>query len=214
MSYSAYVFDMDGTLVDNMGFHIKIWSEFLASIGSPTSEEIFRSRTVGKINAEILRDLVRPDLTDAEVADLSERKEILYRKRFRPLLKEVPGLMGFLGRARVAGIPIALATSAGIDNVHFVLDGLNVGAYFNALVTAEEIVRGKPDPEIFFKAAEKLGVRPETCLVFEDSPSGLEAAHRAGMQSIALTTTFPAETLRACPGVLRIVPDYTGMEIL
>ncbi len=214
MPYSAYIFDMDGTLVDNMGFHIKIWTEFLASIGAPTDEEYFFQRTVGKINAEILREFVRPDLTDAQVAEYSLGKEQLYRKRFLPLLTEIPGLSDFLRKVSAAGMPVALATSAGMDNVKFVLEGLGIAPYFCKIVSADEVINGKPDPEIFLKAAGKLGVNPPDCLVFEDSPSGLEAAFRAGMQAVALTTTFPAEKLRGQPAVIRIVPDYTGLEMI
>jgi beta-phosphoglucomutase family hydrolase len=214
MPYQACIFDMDGTLVDNMGFHHVIWSEFLASIGSPTDPETFYRRTVGKVNSEILRDLVRPDLTDAEVAAYSLRKEELYRARFKPSQAVVPGLVDYLHRLRAAGLPLALATSAGRENVAFVLRELGIEGVFAALVTAEEITRGKPDPEIFLLAAERLGVAPAACLVFEDSPSGLEAAHSAGMRSIALTTTFPAERLRGCPGVLRVVENYLGLEVI
>ncbi len=203
---------MDGTLIDNMGFHNRIWSEFLTSIGAPVSAETMRRRTVGKINAEILREMVRPDLTDAEVEVYSQQKETLYRARFDPSQAVVPGLTGFLARLRAAGRPLALATSAGRENVDFVLKSLGIETVFDALVTAEDVTRGKPDPEIFLKAAARLGVQPQACLVFEDSPSGLEAAHRAGMQSIALATTFPAESLQGCPGVLRVIRNYLDLE--
>ena len=214
MNYSAYIFDMDGTLVNNMGVHIQIWVEFLTSIGHPIDTETFYRRTVGKVNAEILREFVRPDLTDAEVGVYSLQKEELYRRRFRPLLKEIPGLSAFLRRARASGMPMALATSAGMDNVQFVLRGLGIEEYFSAVVSADEVVNGKPDPEIFLKAAAKLSVAPGECLVFEDSPSGLEAAHRAGMRAVALTTTFTADKLEGRPGVIRIVPDYVGLEVI
>jgi len=214
MNYSAYIFDMDGTLVNNMGVHIQIWVEFLASIGHPTDTETFYRRTVGKVNAEILREFVRPDLTDAEVAVYSLQKEELYRRRFRPLLKEIPGLSAFLRQARASGMPMALATSAGMENVRFVLRGLGIEAFFSAVVSADEVVNGKPDPEIFLKAAAKLGVAPGECLVFEDSPSGLEAAHRAGMRAVALTTTFTVDKLEGQPAVIRIVPDYVGLEMI
>jgi beta-phosphoglucomutase len=175
---------------------------------------VFSQRTVGKVNSEILREFVRPDLTDAEIAAYSLRKEKLYRQRFRPQLKEIPGLSAFLARVHAAGMPVALATSAGSDNVEFVLDGLGIARYFSALVSADEVVNGKPNPEIFLKAAGKLGVNPADCLVFEDSPSGLQAAYRAGMHAVALTTTYTADRLADQPAVIRIVPDYTGLEML
>lgn len=216
MPFSAYIFDMDGTLIDNMGFHIKIWSEFLGSLGAPTDEETFYRRTVGKVNAEILRDLYRPDLAEAEIEALSARKEALYRERFAPLMqqKAIPGLNAFLARAGALGVPMAVATSAGVENTRFVLEGLGIAPFFRAWVTAEEVTRGKPDPQIFLLAAGKLGVEPQTCLVFEDSPSGLEAAQRAGMRAVGLSTTFPAEKLQGHTGVLRIAPDYRALDPL
>lgn len=215
MPFSAFIFDMDGTLIDNMGFHITIWSEFLASIGAPTDHETFYRRTVGKVNAEILRDLYRPDLTDAEVEQFSAQKEALYRSRFAPILHQqaISGLAPFLASVQAQGISMAVATSAGMENVRFTLDGLGIAPYFQALVTAEEVIRGKPDPEIFLIAAAKLGVPPASCLVFEDSPSGLEAAQRAGMRAVALSTTFPPEQLNGRPGVLRVVPDYRNLTL-
>ena len=215
MSFSAYIFDMDGTLVDNMGFHVTIWTEFLASLGAPVDRETFYRRTVGKVNAEILRDLYRADLSDAEIEDLSRRKEQLYRQRFAPLIaqKAVPGLREFLQKAHQDGISMAVATSAGLENTRFILEGLSIATYFSALVTSEDVRRGKPDPEIFLIAAQKLGVPPEACLVFEDSPAGLEAAHRAGMRSVALSTTFTPDQLTGRPGVLLVAPDYTAIDL-
>ncbi|GAP08215.1 haloacid dehalogenase superfamily, subfamily IA, variant 3 [Anaerolinea thermolimosa] len=215
MHFSAYIFDMDGTLIDNMGFHGAIWSEFLASLGAPVDRETFFRRTVGKVNAEILRDLYRADLSDAEIEELSRRKEQLYRQRFAPLItqKAVPGVREFLQKAHQRGISMAVATSAGLENTRFILDGLGITAYFSALVTSEDVHRGKPDPEIFLIAAQKLGVPPEACLVFEDSPAGLEAAHRAGMVSVALATTFPAEQLAGRPGVLLVTGDYSAIDL-
>lgn len=212
MPFSAFIFDMDGTLLDNMGFHIKTWIEFLASIGVAIDEPTFTRRTVGKVNAEILRELVNPDLTDEEIKAYSLKKEIMYREEFKPHMKAVPGLELFLKRAWHHGIPLALATSAGRENADFVLEGLSIARYFPVMVCAEDVHHGKPDPEIFLTAASRLGADPATCLVFEDAPYGLEAARRAGMQAVALTTTFPAERLAHLPNVLQVVPDYTSLD--
>jgi beta-phosphoglucomutase family hydrolase len=212
MPFSAFVFDMDGTLLDNMGFHIKIWIEFLASIGVVIDKETFTRRTVGRVNPEILRDLVNSALTDEEVDVFSLRKEIMYRERFTPHMREVPGLTVFLEQTWRQCIPVALATSAGRENADYVLNGLDIAQYFSAVVVAEDIQHGKPDPEIFLKAASRLGTAPENCLVFEDSPNGLEAAHRAGMRAVALTTTFKADQLAHLNAVLQVVSDYTGLS--
>lgn len=211
MNWKAFIFDMDGTLLDNMAFHIEIWREFLHSLGVQLDEKQFLQRAVGKVNSDILRDFVRPDLTDAEIRTLAMQKEALYRSRYRPLMKEVPGLTHLLARAKQKGVKVALATSAGVENAHFVLEGLQIQPYFDVLVTGDQVKQGKPHPEIFLKAAERLAVQPAECLVFEDSPLGLEAAHRAGMAGIALSTTYPPEQLISLPGVLAVVPDYTAL---
>ncbi|BAJ64591.1 HAD family hydrolase [Anaerolinea thermophila] len=208
MNWKAFIFDMDGTLLDNMAFHIEIWREFLHSLGVKLDEKEFLQRAVGRTNADILRDFVNPDLSDEEIRALGKQKEALYRSRFRPLMREVPGLTRLLARAKQKGIRIALATSAGVENARFVLEGLDIESYFDVLVTGDQVTQGKPHPEIFLKAAERLSIHPSEGLVFEDSPLGLEAAHRAGMASIALSTTYPPEHLMTLPGVLAVVPDY------
>ena len=212
MLFAAFIFDMDGTLLDNMGFHFKIWTEFLGSLGVTIDEPTFARRTVGRVNAEILRELVSPDLTDEEVKAYSLIKERLYREAFTPHMKAVPGLELFLERARRDHIQLALGTTANQDNVAYVLEGLAIARYFPVVVCSEDIRHGKPDPEIFLTAASRLGADPAACLVFEDAPYGLEAAHRAGMQAVALTTTFPPERLAHLPGVRRVVADYTGLD--
>lgn len=156
--------------------------------------------------------MVNPDLTDEEIKAYSLKKEIMYREEFKPHMKAVPGLELFLKRAWHHGIPLALATSAGRENADFVLEGLSIARYFPVMVCAEDVHHGKPDPEIFLTAASRLGADPATCLVFEDAPYGLEAARRAGMQAVALTTTFPAERLAHLPNVLQVVPDYTSLD--
>lgn len=207
----AYLFDMDGTIVDNMSVHLNIWIEFMASLGVHVPPAEMERSTIGKINAEIFRELLDPSLSDAQVLDLSRRKEALYRERFKPLLKETPGLTAFLRQARAGGKKLAVATAANRDNTDFVLEGLGITAYFDALVTSEDITRGKPDPEVFLIAAARLGVAARDCLVFEDSPAGLEAAFRAGMSAVALHTTFPESQLVNLPGVLRVISDFTAV---
>jgi beta-phosphoglucomutase family hydrolase len=212
MNFAAFIFDMDGTLLDNMGFHREVWVEFLAERGVHLDSEQFSHFSAGRTNAEILRKLISPELSDQEVDELSEAKEELYRQRFRHLMKPAEGLPQFLRAAKHLGVPMAVASSAGCSNIHFHLDVLNLEGVFDTLVGSEDVTYGKPDPEIFLAAAQRLGVPAERCLVFEDTPAGIEAAQRAGMQVIAFTTSYPMERLRQNPVVMQVHPDFTSLD--
>jgi beta-phosphoglucomutase family hydrolase len=209
MNFKAFIFDMDGTLVDNMGIHTQIWVEFMTEMGVTIEPVDFTNRTLGKVNPEIIRDFIDPNLTEAQIDEISARKEALYRERFLPELKGVAGLREFLTASQSRGIPMAVATSARIENVTYVLDGIALRPFFAAVLSAEDITRGKPDPEIFLAAARRLGVDPASCLVFEDSPLGIEAARRAGMHAVALATTYPASRFDAEDRVLKVAPNFT-----
>ena len=211
--WKAFILDMDGTLVDNMGFHLQAWRVFLADLGVEISPEDFLHRTGGMQNPQILRMMLGDDLSEAEIADLAERKEVVYRELYRPHLAPVAGAIDFVHRARERAVPLALATSAEQPNIDFILEGLGLASTFDAVVGAEDVERGKPHPEIFLTAAEGLGIEPDGCLVFEDSRSGIEAAHRAGMAVIALATTHRAGELEDLPGVAEVVEDFTALDV-
>lgn len=207
----AFIFDMDGTIIDNMAFHVQAWSDFLASQGIQiTAAEIDRYNhgTIG----EVLRRIWGKPLSDAAVLELGERKESRYRELYRPHLKLIDGLPAFLEQAQQLGIPMALATSAAAPNIDFVLDGLGIRSYFTAWVGGDEVEFGKPHPETFLKAAERLSFDPAQCLVFEDTLSGIAAAQQAGMQAIAITTTLPAQAFAELSPVQQIVPDFTSLH--
>lgn len=212
MKFSAFIFDMDGTLLDNMGFHRDVWVEFLAEKGIRIDAEQFSAFSAGRTNAEILRQLIGPHLSDFQVEEYSEAKEELYRSRYRHLMKPAEGLPEFLHKAREMGAPLAVASSAGCDNIHFHLDVLHLEGIFDVLVGSEDVRRGKPDPEIFLTAAERLGVAPARCLVFEDTPTGIEAAQRAGMRVVAFTTSYSSERLRQIQAVLRVEENFLALD--
>jgi beta-phosphoglucomutase len=183
----AIIFDMDGTLVDNMRFHTEAWGKMLEENGVRMNAHDFLVKTAGKTNREILPG-VFGELSEERINELGERKESLYRAAFLPERRPVEGVTDFLEAARRLGVKMAVATAAPAANMEFILDGLDLRRFFDAITTADEITNGKPDPEIFLKSAEKLRVEPENCLVFEDAVGGFEAAHRAGMKSIGIAT--------------------------
>lgn len=204
----AIIFDMDGTMVDNMAVHNRIWIDYLQDLGAAVDPTVFHERTAGRTNTEVLRMYLGEGLSTAEARQLSEEKEERYRAYFKAHVRPVAGLMDLLRAARQAGYRLGVATSAPSRNVDFLLGCLGLDGFFDAVVHGEEVARGKPDPEIFLKAAERLGVPPAACLVFEDARMGAEAARRAGMRTILLTTTLPAGEAGQVPGVVKAVADF------
>jgi beta-phosphoglucomutase len=207
----AFIFDMDGTLVDNMQFHTEAWQKMLAENDVEMDAHEFLVKTAGKTNREILPK-VFGELSDERLQILSERKESLYRELFLPSRAAVPGAIEFLEKAEKLGVKMAVATAAPSANVEFILDGLNLRRFFQAVVTADDVQNGKPNPEIFLKSAEKLGVLPENCIVFEDALNGFEAAARAGMKSAAITTVNKRQEVENLPSVVEVIDDFTNLD--
>ncbi|MEO8074580.1 MAG: HAD family phosphatase [Acidobacteriota bacterium] len=207
----AFIFDMDGTLVDNMYFHTEAWGKMLEENGIEMNAHDFLVKTAGKTNREIL-PTVFGEISDDRIAELGDRKESLYRELFLPHRKTVEGVIEFLEVSQRAGIKMAVATAAPAANMEFILDGLDLRKFFDAITTADEITNGKPDPEIFLKSAEKLGVEPQHCLVFEDAVSGFEAAHRAGMKSIGIATVNSIEEILKLDSVVEARENFTDLD--
>ena len=208
----ALIFDMDGTIVDNMAYHTASWVEFFRRRGRDLDEHEFFLSTAGRHGKEIMRDYIGADLSDAECAALNVEKEEIYRELYRPHRKVIAGFYDLIASAKSAGMALAVATSAPIDNIVFTLDDLDLRRHFDAVVGAADVKRGKPEPDVFLKAAEACGVAPENCIVFEDAPLGVEAARRAGMKAIALTTTLPAEAFAEFDNLIATITDFTGIE--
>lgn len=208
----ALIFDMDGTMVDNMMTHHKGWQMTLAANGLELTMEEVKATCHGK-NTEIVERLF-PGYGPVERERISTEKEDWYRSIFLPELKLLPGLPELLETARQNGIPMGIGTAAPKVNVDFVLDNLNIRHYFGAIVQADDVDKGKPDPGVFFMVADRLGVPYRACLVLEDSPTGAKTALNAGMKAIILTTTHGAVEFEGIPSVLRCVPDFTQIDVL
>ncbi|MBN8590022.1 MAG: beta-phosphoglucomutase family hydrolase [Rhodothermia bacterium] len=210
----ALIFDMDGTIVDNMAVHIEVWLALLAQNGVLQSASEFHRVSSGKTNPEILRYYLGSNLSDQAVQALGEEKEAMYRTIFADRIEAVNGLYSLLEEAQEQGLLLALATSAPPVNVPFVLNGLGLQHTFDAIVTANDVQNGKPHPEVFLKAAQKLQCIPEECVVFEDAPVGFLAAKHAGMSCIIVATSpFSAEDA-ALPHIKQVVRDFTEVNRL
>jgi len=192
----AALFDMDGTLVDNLSYHIASWEAFSQRHHLPFSLDFFYQHLNGRNSRDTLRLLFGRELSDKEVQHFTEEKEEIYRAAYRPHLQPLKGAVKLLTELQKKGVKLAVATSAPLSNVEFTLDGAGLSHFFEVVVYGGMVRRGKPDPEIYQLTAEKLGVEPRDCLVFEDALLGIESARRAGMAVVGLTTSHPAEEFR------------------
>jgi beta-phosphoglucomutase len=185
----ALVFDMDGVIVDSTATHTVAWKQYLAQHGIEATD--IERRMLGKHNDEIVRDFFgNSDLSDSLIFNHGGEKERLYRQIIRPRLRDliVKGLPDFLERHR--DLHLAVASNAEPANVEFVLEEAGIARYFDAVVNGREVVRPKPAPDVYLRAAERLGVDPADCVVFEDSLPGVAAAVAAGMSVVGVRTTI------------------------
>ena len=198
----AVIFDIDGTIVDNMHLHAEAFAVFAERHGLPPLTQEDRARLDGRRNSEIFPILFKRDVPRDEWLAYEREKEGLYRELSRGRLAPMNGLHRLINQLKHDGVPMALATSAPQLNVAHTLSELGLALAFPIIVRGDEVARGKPAPDVFIEAARRLGVDPADCLVFEDAPMGIEAAQAAGMRVVALTTSFEAahfEQLAAPP---------------
>jgi HAD superfamily hydrolase (TIGR01509 family) len=206
----AAVFDMDGTLVDNMRFHGEAWERLARRLGSAATRRDFERRWAGKKSAEILPLLLGRAVAEAEGARLAAEKEADYRAAYRPHVAPVAGLLPFLDRLRAAGVRLALATAAPAENRAMVLAALRLDGAFEVSAGPEDAARGKPFPDLFLAAARRLGVSAGRCVAFEDAANGVRAARAAGMEVVAISTGEPPGDLLAA-GARFAAPDYASL---
>jgi beta-phosphoglucomutase len=203
------IWDMDGVLVDTGPFHLRAWLRFWGEIGRPFTIADFR-RTFGRRNDTIIPEFLGQALTADEVQVLSRRKEEYFREEIAGNVGALPGALELLAYLGSAGYVQALASSAPRENIEFVLRALSVRDRFKAVVAAEDVHEGKPDPEIFLLAAQLIAAMPRQCVVLEDSIAGVQAAKAAGMACIATLTTSHRDEL---VGADLILPDLTLLTV-
>ncbi|HLG99342.1 MAG TPA: HAD family phosphatase [Bryobacteraceae bacterium] len=183
----AVLWDLDGTLLDSEEYHWLSWRDTMASLGRTITRPEFLS-TFGLRNDEILPRWLGPGATRDEIGRVSLEKESVYRKLLREHgVTPLPGAAEWLSRLHQRGWRQAIASSAPRKNVEVVLEILGIANFFDAVVSAEDVSAGKPDPKVFLVAATRLGATPRECIVVEDAPMGVEAAHRAGMRCIGVS---------------------------
>ncbi|HEY4108001.1 HAD family phosphatase [Puia sp.] len=210
----AFIFDLNGTMVDDMQYHNIAWHSILnEDLKANLTREEVAKQMYGK-NEELLdRVFGKGHFTPEQIARISEKKERSYQAAFKPHLQLIKGLPAFLEKAQTHNIKMAIGSAAIPFNIDFVLDNLGLRHYFTAIVSADEVAISKPDPETFLLGAKLLNANPKNCIVFEDAPKGVEAALRAEMPCIVLTTMHEKEEFHRYPNVLRYIADYTDPSI-
>jgi len=211
--YTAFIFDLNGTMIDDMRYHEAAWYDILVNeLHAGLTREEVKQQLYGKNEEMLDRVFGAGKFSKEEVAAIAQRKEARYQREFLPHLQLIKGLDQLLIKASANNIRLAIGTAAISANVDFVLDNLHLRHYFPVIIGPEDVTTSKPDPEVFLMAAERSRAAPAKCIVFEDSPKGIEAARRAGMKAVGITSYFTAAQLKG-DNVLCIINDYTD-EVL
>ena len=188
------IWDMDGVLVDTGEFHYQSWRDTLNEYQVFLTKERFYD-TFGMNNRSILQLLLGDRFTEPLCDEISERKEVEFRRIIQGQVQLLPGVLTLLKEIDQTGIPQAIASSAPPPNIDVIVDALEIRKFFKTLVSAADMP-GKPDPKVFIAASQSIGVPPQSCVVIEDGTSGVAGAKNAGMKCLAVTTTNPAAKLR------------------
>ncbi len=205
---AAAIFDMNGTLVDDIAYHYRAWTMLAERHGFAMDEALFQSFN-GQKNEDIFPRLLGGAVPPEQIEALGREKEEHYRELYRPHLAPVRGLVPLLERLRARKVALAVASSAPAENRALVIEGLGWQRTFDVVVDNEGL-RGKPEPDIFLAAARRLGCAPDTCLVFEDAENGVRAARAGGFACVGVTTNVSPERLREAGAVIT-VPDFDAL---
>lgn len=211
----GFLFDWDGVVIDSHAQHEESWELLSTELRQPLPDGFFK-QTFGMRNQQIM-PMWLPHLAgnDAEIIALGDRKEELYRAILRrDGIEALPGVKDFLNAARAAGIPTSIGSSSPRQNIDVIIEMAKLNGLFDAIVSADDVQRGKPDPEVFLKGAAKLNRRPERCVVFEDAFVGIQAGKSGGMKVVGIASTHPIEMLTMADIALHNLEGVSPMELL
>jgi len=209
----AFIFDMNGTMIDDMQYHTVAWNNILNNLDANISLEETKLQVYGKAEEMFERIFGKGKFSEIELQKIILQKELTYQNEFRPHLKLINGLDSFLQKAKAKGISLAIGTAALKTNVDYVLDGLHLHETFNTIVSAENVTASKPDPEVFLKCASLLNVSPSEAIIFEDSPMGIEAAKNGGFKAVAITSFHGADDFTKFDNLLFSIDDYEAERL-
>ena len=204
----AFIFDMDGVIIDSNPFHKISLRQFCRKYGHDLSEEQLREKIYGRTNRDWITN-VFGKLEEDQLRRYADEKEALFREMYANDIKPIDGLIALLEKLDEEKIPRAIATSAPRANVDFTLSKTKTGKYFSIILDESFVTKGKPDPEIYLKTAAAVGIKPAHCVVFEDSLSGVKSAKAAGCKVVGITTTHSASELQETD---LVIDDFKGLD--
>lgn len=208
----AVIFDMDGVLSDTGPVHFESWVKMTSEIGVEFTKEFFE-KIFGQQSPEIIRKLMGPNVDEITIEKWANLKEKYYRDMVKDQLKPLPGVIELIKELYDLKFKLAVGSSGPRENVELLLTSLKIKKFFNAVITAAEIKRGKPEPDVFLEAAKRVKIKPNKCVVIEDAPVGIESAKRAGMKCIALTTTHPEKELYNADLIVKNLSEISSKDI-
>lgn len=204
----ALVFDMDGVLIDNTAAQARAFQLLFRDLGLTTNARRLLARLNGMPVTDILKTVFQHPVPDKQLEEYASQRDLLYRVLYYSKRRPTAGLVGFLEKARAAGLKIGLGTGSGAATLGYIIDHLDLRRHFDVVVGAADVSKGKPHPETYAVVAQKLGVQPESCLVFEDARLGEQAAYRAGMRCVAVASSLKAKDFQ---NPLLVINDFTGL---
>lgn len=210
----AFLFDLNGTMINDMKYHTLAWQAVMNDdLGANLDFETVKKEMYGKNHEVLERVFGANKFSKEEVAKLSIDKERRYQEGYFPHLALINGLDKFLDLAKEKNIAMAIGSAAIPFNIDFVVDGLKLRSYLSSIVSADDVLISKPNPETFLKAAQALKIAPEDCLVFEDAPKGVESALNAGMKCVVITTTHAMKEFSGYQNILGYITDYNDERL-
>lgn len=212
LNAKGFLFDLNGTMINDMPYHIEAWHKQLLRLGSDISLEATKHQCYGK-NDELLERVFPGRFTMEEKIKIGNEKEAIYRIEFKPYLQLIDGLASFLETASSNNIKMAIGSAAIDENINFVIDTFSIRHYFDAIISANKVVQSKPHPETFLKCAEQLQLSPEDCIVFEDTPKGVECALNAGMKAVVILGEHSKAEFDGFPNVIHCTNNYIALPL-
>ncbi|WP_165903584.1 HAD family hydrolase [Hymenobacter gummosus] len=210
----ALIFDMDGVLIDNTRTQARAFQLLFRELGLETKALPLLHRLNGMPATNILKTIFQNPVPEKELKQYADRREFLYRVLYWEKRREVAGLTRFLEAARAAGFRIGLGTGSASETIDYIVDHLDLRRHFDVIIGKDDVDRGKPYADTYSVVSRRLGIPPERCLVFEDAILGEQAAYKAGMRCLAVSTTLPARQFQAPLAVIKDFTDLTPERVL
>jgi beta-phosphoglucomutase family hydrolase len=204
----AVIWDMDGVIADTAPYHFSAWQEIFGKRGVKFTERDFR-HSFGRRNDTIIRNTLGEQIAQDEIEAIAREKEATFRRIIGQKIKPIPGAVALLQSLKQNGVKMAIASSTPIENIRLITGSLGIANCFQAIVTGHDVTEGKPSPQVFLMAAQKLGVKPENCVVIEDAVAGVTAAKRAGMHCVAVTTTHSKQSLKGADLIVKTLEEIS-----